>query len=90
MRGAQSDGFMAALRVVSAIAIVRHQPIEPPRRSGPCAMPIAWRSGTLKKHLMLRQNRIILSLNVRLYPRLSLGWPWHLIFKVGPDEQRAA
>nr|WP_267875323.1 hypothetical protein [Massilia oculi] len=42
------------------------------------------------KHLMLRQNRIILSLNVWLYPRLPLGWPWHLIVKVGPDEQRAA
>lgn len=90
MRGAQSDGFMAVLRVVSAIAIVRHQPIEPTQTQRALPMPIAWRSGTLMKHLMLRQNRIILSLNVWLYPRLPLGWPWHLIVKVGPDEQRAA
>jgi hypothetical protein len=40
---------------------------------------MAWRSGKLNRHLMLRQNWIASSLNVWLRPRLPLGWPCHFI-----------
>jgi hypothetical protein len=40
---------------------------------------MAWRSGKLNRHLMLRQNWIASSLNVWLRPRLPLGWPCYFI-----------
>lgn len=42
-------------------------------------MPMAWRSGKLKRHLMLRQNWIAWSLKRGLRPRLPLGWPCQFI-----------
>ena len=43
-------------------------------------MPTAWRSGRLKRHLMLRQNWIASLLNFSLRPRLPLGWPCQFMF----------
>lgn len=43
-------------------------------------MPMAWRSGKLNRHLMLRQNWIACSLNIWLRPRLPLGWPCQGMF----------
>jgi len=40
---------------------------------------MAWRSGKLKRHLMLRQNWIASSLKTWLRPRLPLGWPCQFI-----------
>ena len=41
---------------------------------------MAWRSGKLKRHLMLRQKWIACSLNIWLRPRLPFGSPCQAMF----------